>query len=89
MPTTEHRLLFVTGASGVGKTSTLRLLQQHRAHILVRCIDSSVPTRRVMLDECGSAEEWQRQKTIGWIKSEFTYPCSRHLGWTVTAGIRG
>ncbi len=61
------RLLFVTGASGVGKTSTLRLFEQHNPDILVRYFDSFVPCLEEMIEEYGSGEAWQRHKTIEWI----------------------
>jgi hypothetical protein len=67
MPSAVHQLLFVTGASGVGKTSTLTLFEQRRPDILVRYFDIVVPTLDVMINEYGSREEWQRQKTLEWI----------------------
>jgi hypothetical protein len=67
MPRTTHQLLFVTGASGAGKTSTLKLFEQPRPDILVRYFDSVVPRLEDIIDEYGSGEEWQQQKTIEWI----------------------
>jgi hypothetical protein len=67
MPRTAHRLLFVTGASGVGKTSTLRLFEQRRPDILVRHFDGIVPPLEAMIKEYGSGEEWQRQTTLEWV----------------------
>jgi hypothetical protein len=67
MASTAYQMLFVTGACGVGKTSTLRLFAQRRPDILVRYFDSVVPSLDVMINEYGSGEEWQRQKTIEWI----------------------
>lgn len=69
MSRTKFRLLFVTGASGVGKTSTLMLLQQRRPDIVVRYFDEIVPPTDDMIARYGSGEEWQRQKTIEWIGS--------------------
>jgi hypothetical protein len=67
MPRTVHRLLFVTGASGVGKTSTLKLFEQRYPDILVRYFDGVVPPLEAMTKEYGSGEEWQRQTTLEWI----------------------
>jgi broad-specificity NMP kinase len=67
MTGTIQRLLFVTGASGVGKTTTLMLLQQRRPDILVRYFDEIIPPLEEMIKRYGSGEEWQRQNTIKWI----------------------
>jgi dephospho-CoA kinase len=64
---TTGRLLFVTGASGVGKTTTLRLFEQDNPGILVRYFDGFVPRLEEMIEAYGSGEEWQRHKTIEWI----------------------
>jgi len=72
-----HRLLFVTGASGVGKTSTLRLFEQRCPGILVRYFDGVVPPLEAMTKEYGSAEEWQRQTTVEWVARIKTEALSR------------
>jgi RNase adaptor protein for sRNA GlmZ degradation len=69
MPKSAHRLVFVTGASGVGKTSTLRMLEHRRSDFIFRSFDSiGVPLLEEMIKECGTGEEWQRRKTIEWIR---------------------
>jgi len=63
-----HPLLVVTGASGAGKTSTVRLLEQRRPDIIFRFFDSiGIPPSAEMTAEYGSGEEWQRHKTLEWI----------------------
>jgi hypothetical protein len=77
MPRTAHQLLFVTGASGVGKTSTLRLFEQRRPDILIRYFDNDVPPLDIMINEYGSVEQWQRRRTIEWIGGIKTESLSR------------
>jgi dephospho-CoA kinase len=63
-----HRLLFVTGASGTGKTSTVRLLEKRRTDIIFRFFDKiGVPSLHEMIARYVSGEEWQRQKTLEWV----------------------
>ena len=62
-------IFVVTGASGVGKTALVRGLEARQLPD-VRChyFDSvGVPTVERMTAEFGSAEEWQRVTTRGWI----------------------
>jgi hypothetical protein len=66
----EPALLFVVGASGAGKTATVRALEP-RQMSGVRCyfFDSiGVPTPEVMERECGGGEKWQEQMTKRWIE---------------------
>ena len=63
-------LLFVVGASGAGKTASVRALEVRRISG-VRCyfFDSiGVPTPEVMEREWGSGERWQEQMTKRWIE---------------------
>ena len=63
------RILVVTGASGAGKTATVRALDT-RGIPGVRCFyfDSiGVPTAEVMEREYGGAEQWQASATAAWL----------------------
>jgi len=63
------RILVVTGASGAGKTATVRALDA-RAVSGVRCFyfDSiGVPTAEVMERDYGSGEQWQAAATAAWL----------------------
>ena len=63
------RTLVVTGASGAGKTATVRALEV-RAVPGVRCFyfDSiGVPTAEVMEREHGGGEKWQAAATAEWL----------------------
>jgi hypothetical protein len=62
-------ILVVTGASGVGKTASVRALEA-RALPGVRCFyfDSmGVPTPEAMQRDHGSAEQWQAWATDWWL----------------------
>ena len=62
-------LLFVTGASGVGKTTAVRALEARRLDG-VRCFyfDSvGVPSPEEMIRDYGSGEAWQAAATVAWI----------------------
>ena len=63
------RILVVTGASGAGKTATVRALDA-RAVSGVRCFyfDSiGVPTAEVMERDYGSGEQWQAAASAAWL----------------------
>ena len=63
------RILVVTGASGAGKTATVRALDA-RAVPGVQCFyfDSiGVPTAEVMERDYGGGEQWQASATAEWI----------------------
>lgn len=63
------RILIVTGASGAGKTATVRALDT-RGIPGVRCyyFDSiGVPTAEVMERDYGGAEQWQASATGEWL----------------------
>ena len=62
-------LLFVTGASGAGKTTAVRALEARRLDG-VRCFyfDSiGVPSPDEMIRDYGSGEAWQAAATVAWI----------------------
>ena len=63
-------LLFVTGASGAGKTTAVRELEA-RALFGVRCFyfDSvGVPSPAEMIRDYGSGEGWQAAMTTHWVR---------------------
>jgi adenylate kinase family enzyme len=64
-----HRLYFVIGASGVGKTTATKALEKRRPDIVFRRFDPiGAPTVEQIVKKSVSGEEWQRQMTIEWVK---------------------
>jgi dephospho-CoA kinase len=68
-PKSMHRLYFLIGASGVGKTSAMNILAKRRPDIILRHFDpvGGAPVEE-MINKNVSGEEWQRQMTIEWVK---------------------
>ncbi len=68
---TMRNLLFVTGASGAGKTVTVERLQKmHPDELAFYYFDSvGVPSPEEMIRDFGSGDEWQRQTTQKWVKT--------------------
>ena len=64
------RILFVVGASGTGKTTALRQLEQRRlAAVLIRHFDSiGVPTAEAMALTHGGMDGWQACATAEWMR---------------------
>lgn len=64
-----HKILFVIGASGSGKTTTLKQLAAAMPqHCRLRHFDSiGVPSFAEMEAEYGSIEGWQKAKTFEWV----------------------
>lgn len=72
------KIYFITGASGVGKTSLVSSLKEkykNKNDWMFLHFDSiDVPTQKEMREKFGSTENWQKEKTFWWIKkivSEF------------------
>ncbi len=66
----KHKIYFVIGASGSGKTTTLKRFERAiPSNCTLLHFDSiGVPPFEEMEKEYGSIEEWQRIKTLEWIK---------------------
>ena len=65
------KLIFVIGASGVGKTTTVKALEKAPLPNYQICYFDSigVPSFTQMNEKYKSPEEWQRVKTIEWVKT--------------------
>lgn len=66
------KIIFITGASGVGKTSlvlTLKKKYKNKINLEFLHFDSiGVPSSEEMIIKFGSIENWQKEKTNEWIK---------------------
>lgn len=64
------KLIIVTGASGVGKTSILRLLDERKIPNLKIYFfdDLGVPSTEEMIRDFGSVENWQKDRLSEWIE---------------------
>lgn len=64
-----NKVYFLIGASGAGKTTAAKELEKIRSDIRFCYYDSiGVPTKEEMIKEYGSIENWQKVKTIKWLK---------------------
>jgi shikimate kinase len=72
--------IILIGASGSGKTTIARAIEQRHAHdVEVFYFDRiGVPSAEVRIAEYGSDEGWQRAKTIEWMAK--LAPLSRSSG---------
>jgi len=64
------KIIFITGASGVGKTTILKKLKEKNlnANWLFLHFDlAGVPSTENMIKEFGSPEKWQKAMTFKWI----------------------
>lgn len=71
-----HKLYFLIGASGVGKTTAASLLENKRKDIKFIYPDKerAVPSKEEMINLFGSVENWQKNQTserVKRIKEEF------------------
>ena len=66
----KHKIYFIIGASGSGKTTTLKRFEMVMPEgcILLHFDSIGVPPFEEMVKEYGSIEEWQRIKTVDWVK---------------------
>jgi len=64
-----NKIYFLIGASGAGKTTAVKELEKGRNDIQFCYFDSiGVPSNEEMVKEYGSGENWQKAKTIEWVK---------------------
>src|SRR5262249_44878421 len=64
-----HRLYFLIGASGAGKTSAMKILEKRRPDLIFRHFDPvGAATVVEVARQNVSGEEWQRQMTIAWVR---------------------
>lgn len=65
-------IFFITGASGVGKTSLVEKLERKYGSkdnwIFLHFDSIGVPTPKEMIEKFGSGENWQKEMTYEWIK---------------------
>ena len=71
-----NRLIFVTGASGSGKTTAIKQLEEttNDTYTFFYFDSLGVPTPEEMEKQYGSGEEWQRQTTNYWTKKMMKEP---------------
>ncbi len=68
---TKQRIIFITGASGSGKTSVMKALEESLSNVKVDFyyFDSiGIPSFDEMIAECGSLESWQQKTTEKWVQ---------------------
>ena len=68
----NKKIIWLTGASGVGKTTLLQNLKEkytgNTAWEFLHFDSIGVPSNEEMVKEYGSGENWQRAKTFEWIE---------------------
>lgn len=66
----NHKIYFIIGASGSGKTTTLKQFEKviPQYCTLIHFDSIGIPSFEEMKKEYGSMEEWQRVKTGDWVK---------------------
>jgi len=65
------QIIFLTGASGAGKTTLVQALQAELSKypaVFLHFDSIGVPTEREMVALYGSPRKWQRQMTLRWIE---------------------
>lgn len=75
-------ILFITGASGVGKTTLVNALQTQLPHGSTACFyfDSiGVPSEAEMIARYGSGSEWQKAMMYQWVNKLTTEYCDKTL----------
>lgn len=66
------QVIWLTGASGVGKTTLLQNLEEkysgNKAWKFLKFDSIGVPSNEEMVKDFGSGENWQKEKTYEWIE---------------------
>lgn len=73
-------IYFITGASGVGKTTLLNLLEAkygNKPWAFLHFDKIGVPTAEEMVRDFGSGTKWQEAKTYEWIAKLIQTECER------------
>jgi GTPase SAR1 family protein len=76
-----NKIFFITGASGVGKTTLLEQFKQKYAHKnwgFLHFDSIGVPEASSMVKEYGSQAAWQEAMTMNWIESlihKYNFDC--------------
>ena len=73
------KIFFITGASGVGKTTFVSILKEkykkNKNWLFLHFDSIFIPSVEMMVEEFGSVENWQKEKTDEWInKMVYAYP---------------
>ena len=65
-----NKIIFIIGASGAGKTSTLKSVEANNPDAFKYCYfdNIGVPTAEEMVRYFGSGENWQKETTKIWVK---------------------
>jgi gluconate kinase len=73
----NKHIFFITGASGVGKTSLVSALKTKHSGktdwVFLHFDSIKVPTPEKMVENYGSGENWQKEMTFRWIKKLVTH----------------
>ncbi len=66
-----NKIYFIIGASGAGKTTSTRALEQKRPDMQFCYPDKGevIPSEKEMEEKFGSSSNWQKIKTIEWVKN--------------------
>ena len=66
-----YKIFFIIGASGSGKTTAIEALEllNFKNYKMFYFDKSGIPSVNEMQENYGSQEEWQRIKTIEWVKT--------------------
>lgn len=67
--TFQRLFVFVTGASGCGKTSLINNLELDKSYVEIKSFDDiGVPSIEEMIEQYGSCEKWQEATTSKWVE---------------------
>jgi len=78
----DPKIVFVTGASGAGKTYLIDATENSFSHpklLYARFDQVGIPPRETMIEKCGSEREWQRMTTHEWVRRFVEEHTDKHL----------